>query len=376
VTRGHHAPLAYHRALIDDPARLHAWDRAIRAVVRPGDVVLDAGAGTGVLAMLAAKAGARVHAVESTPIAALARELVARNGLTDRVTVHQADLLEIDPIEPVDVVLCDLIGRFVPDGTMHEAAGAAGRWLRRGGRFLPAEVRLFVAPIGDVALPEIDAFRWPLKGLDLSPALGIAEATPYQVWLDPAALLGPAVLFATLTPPDVPAEITATMALPTTRAGVLKGFAGWFSASLTPEIPLDTGPGRPTFWGQVLWPVTERGVTAGEPLPFELTAMSVPDGVAFRWTFDGVTRDSRAPAADASREPALRAADPVATGIALYERGQIRPALHALLAAGDSEPALRYVAACHALLGRSVEATEALERYEQRFGPHPFVRRA
>jgi hypothetical protein len=48
-----------HRAMLHDDARLDAYWRALRATVRPGDVVLDAGSGTGVLAVMAALCGAQ-----------------------------------------------------------------------------------------------------------------------------------------------------------------------------------------------------------------------------------------------------------------------------------------------------------------------------
>ena len=49
----------YHHALLTDAVRVDAFADAIARVVRPGDVVIDAGTGSGVLAVLAARAGAK-----------------------------------------------------------------------------------------------------------------------------------------------------------------------------------------------------------------------------------------------------------------------------------------------------------------------------
>ena len=38
-----------HRAYLADTSRLDAFDAALRALVRPGDVVLDLASGTGIL---------------------------------------------------------------------------------------------------------------------------------------------------------------------------------------------------------------------------------------------------------------------------------------------------------------------------------------
>jgi predicted RNA methylase len=54
-----------HLAMLDDRNRTAAYLEAIRDGVREGDVVVDIGTGTGVLAAAAAQAGARrVYAIE------------------------------------------------------------------------------------------------------------------------------------------------------------------------------------------------------------------------------------------------------------------------------------------------------------------------
>ena len=44
-------PLGLHLAMIQDPVRMRAFDQALRVAISPGDVVVDVGAGTGVLSL-------------------------------------------------------------------------------------------------------------------------------------------------------------------------------------------------------------------------------------------------------------------------------------------------------------------------------------
>jgi predicted RNA methylase len=90
-----YAEFEVHRTMICDRVRTGAFRRAIDSVVRPGDIVLDVGAGSGILSVFAARAGAaRVYAVERTSAAVLAQELAAANGVAESVQVIHGDVMD------------------------------------------------------------------------------------------------------------------------------------------------------------------------------------------------------------------------------------------------------------------------------------------
>ena len=74
--------------MMDDKRRSDSYEAAIRRIV-PGKLVLDIGTGSGLLAMMAARAGtAHVMTCETVAtIAERARTIIAKNGLADRITV-------------------------------------------------------------------------------------------------------------------------------------------------------------------------------------------------------------------------------------------------------------------------------------------------
>lgn len=94
-----------------DRERTLGFRTAIEAAVRPGDVVVEVGAGTGILSLFAAAAGAaRVVAVEIDPVLARClRATVAANGLEDVVEVLEADALVADLPQDADVCIAELV---------------------------------------------------------------------------------------------------------------------------------------------------------------------------------------------------------------------------------------------------------------------------
>jgi protein arginine N-methyltransferase 7 len=164
----------WHFPMLHDDERNAAFDKAIRAVVRPGDRVLDIGSGSGLLAMMAARAGAAsVVSCEAQPaVAAMAAEIVSANGFAERVRVvprPSTDLdVEADLGGPVDVVISEVLSaNLVGEGVQATMEDAAKRLLRPGGKLVPASADIVVAlaewtdlkPVGEVSGFDLGPFN-------------------------------------------------------------------------------------------------------------------------------------------------------------------------------------------------------------------------
>ena len=264
-----YAEIEVHRTMICDRVRTDAFRRAIESVVRPGDVVLDVGAGSGILSMFAARAGAaRVYAVERTTVAVLAQELAAANGFGEIVRVIQGDITEAELPEPVDVIVSEWLGGFgIDEGMLPPVITARDRWLKPGGAMIPRSVTAWAALVHDRYLGStVDFLRANPYGLtfdgmlertvnELSYSGTFRHLTEDDLRSEPGSLWTTEANLISLVQASAPHE--AETVLHVHDHGTANALALWFSADLAPGVvPISIGPGDPpTHWGMTTAPL-------------------------------------------------------------------------------------------------------------------------
>jgi type I protein arginine methyltransferase len=252
--------------------------------VKPGDVVVDLGAGTGLLSFFAVQAGARhVCAIEISGIAHAAAELIEVNGLRDRITLIRKGSKRVRLPQRCDVLVTETLSSFCFDqeNIVELVADARERFLKPGGHIIPQSADMFLLPFSSDAFgvgrlsangPEekrgfygLDYSPFikrllnncPLVGASGEPLLALSQpALAYRIDFN-KAVRSPAKTF-------VPFRITEN--------GRLDGFLGWFEARLCDSVTLSNSPYLPlTHWKQVYLPVLHQPrYLAGQTLLFYL----------------------------------------------------------------------------------------------------------
>jgi len=263
----------YYLALITARERIEAFRRALAARVRPGNVVVEVGAGLGTYSFFAAQSGARrVYAIEKERIVHLAEQLAESNGLAEQVAFVRGDSTEVVLPEKADVlVLEDFSSLFMRRGLEELVRDALSRHLHENGVIVPHAVSLYAAPIGDPALwrgllsLEDDGYR--RYGLNLGLLRDIMLRSPHVRRVEPESLLAQPVALKTIELKNVSEYLfDRTVAMNIERTGTVYGLAGWFDLQITPDIRLSNAPSNPeSVWRQVFFPFSEpQTVTAGE----------------------------------------------------------------------------------------------------------------
>ena len=281
--------LEYHREMVSDEPRTSAYARAIAETVRPGDVVVDIGTGTGILAMLAARAGARVvYAIESARVAELARRVVAANGLEGTVTVIEAVSDDVTLPERADVLVSEILWNAgLGEGIVASFEDARARLLKQDARLIPARVEMWIAPVqSPAAFESLDGWSRDVLGLDFSVVREVAADATFTRWFAEDELLAPGLAVGAvdlLGHPGTTFTGEATFTVP--RDGTLHGLAGWFAADLSPTVRLSNAPPMRGSWMHAYLPVKHAvELSAGDTVRARVEVLTQDE--LWRWSVE------------------------------------------------------------------------------------------
>ena len=255
--------VAMHKVMLQDVVRTDAYEKSISEIVKPEHSVLDFGCGTGILAMFAARAGARkVVAVDRSPFIKTAKEIALQNGF-DNIDFYHDDHQSLQLEENVDVIVSEWMGHCLFYEAMLEPLLAIrDRYLAKQGVMIPAQVSLHAGLVCDEDLFEDLAFLGERPyDIDFSPISHVPFQQTDLVTLDSESILKNTAHLGSLDMHSISKSDTPRVFSGTIRANKkarIFALCGWFSAELSPGVTLGTGPNdMPTHWDQVLFPLPE-----------------------------------------------------------------------------------------------------------------------
>ncbi len=251
----------WHFEMLNDEQRNAAFEKVLRTAITPDTVVFDIGSGTGLLAMMAARAGAKetVTCEMVALLAGLTRDIVQRNGLADRIVTlgqkstsvvignqmkRKANLLVTETVD------CGLLG----EGIVSSIAHARANLLTEDARIVPCGATVYAMVVESPRLRNLNSARTAGR-FDVSLINQYATARYFPVRLaafDYVPLTDPFEVFhfdfanGTIVPDRKTIIVSAT------RNGIGHCVIFWFNMKLDEETSISNEPGSTTHWEQAL----------------------------------------------------------------------------------------------------------------------------
>jgi type I protein arginine methyltransferase len=277
--------------MIGDDVRIHAYAKALEHSVKPGMTVVDLGAGTGILSMLACRYGAaKVHAIELSDCASVGRELSAANGFADRIEWHHKNSFDVTLPERADLLVADLRGKLpFLRNNIATLADARDRFLAPAGVLIPQRDSCWVALAESPELETESVRPWKDNHFDFDwqPAIKRLSNRWHGTSLKPETLISDSAQwcsldYRTISDPNAGSEVILTA----NRDATAHGFYVWFDAELTESVRYSGGPEGPSpfVYGAAFFPFSEAvKMSAGTTARIHISARFMDGDYIWAW---------------------------------------------------------------------------------------------
>lgn len=267
-----------HRSMFFDVIRNKYYSDAINKVINKDSIVLDLGAGLGILGLMALSAGAKkVYFVEPAAIINITKLLIKENGLLDRAECIEGIIEDIELPEKVDIILSVFTGNFLlSEDLLPSLFYARDKFLVPGGILIPDRAKMFSVPVSADAYyaKHIDCWSDSLQNVDFKVVRTFSANCIYsdtskkrqaEFLSEPNELLELDFMSASEAACRNKSEVEILV------NGKLHGWLGWFDARIGDKW-LSTSPKTEQMhWSQVFLPLLRPvNVKRGEKVSCEL----------------------------------------------------------------------------------------------------------
>mmetsp|Transcript_20474 Transcript_20474/g.82871 ORF Transcript_20474/g.82871 Transcript_20474/m.82871 type:complete len:289 (-) Transcript_20474:2660-3526(-) len=249
--------------LLDKP-RTEWYMKTISSLNLSHKSVLDVGAGSGILSLSAASAGAKhVHAVEAAPLVGRA---LAQTFKTNKVdgSVHATKVEDLELDEKVDVIVSEWMGFYLLHESMLDSVVLSrDKFLKPGGIMVPSQAKIFLSLVSVPNLYHERVSFWDnVCGYDMSSLKSMAImkliGSPTCDVVKPENLISDVAEYAafdltTVTSSEL-AHLERKIVFTVARDSSFHGICCFFDVGMGNGDPLSTSPHAPaTHWKQSLF---------------------------------------------------------------------------------------------------------------------------
>lgn len=285
--------LEVHRLMLSDAPRTEAYRDAIMKNKHffQDKVVMDVGAGSGILSLFCFQAGAKkVYAIEASPLASLLKQIVTVNGADKVIEVIHKKVEEVEICEKVDVIISEWMGFYLLHESMLDSVlTARDKHLKEDGIMMPSHATIYAAPCSLKSLKRKTVDYWSnVYGFNMKPMAreALKRTKPEVTVIGPGETLSKATTIIELdlkyTESSELNTITSRTFVSTSKIDAFQGLALWFTTDFFnyednnwTNVSLDTSPESPqTHWMQTIVPIfgedPEEILEEGEIIGWEL----------------------------------------------------------------------------------------------------------